>query len=127
MTAAAEITGSKDKTLYYYKPGEPLTLIDEGSIHRFPPDYEWKDLAGYRSEHEVEEALTKWNTLEVICDGDHITVALNGAVVNEVAHCTLKQGKIAIQSLGSELFIRKMEIRPLPQETTPALAAGTRK
>ena len=49
----------------------------------------------------------------MICDGDSITNIVNGYVVNVGTKSSLTAGKIIIQSEGAEIFVRRLEIRPL--------------
>jgi hypothetical protein len=110
------------RLVYLYKPGELLTKIAEGRIARFPSDRHWQDLVGYRGKEDLEEPLGSWNSLECVCRGDQIIVCLNGQTVNVGSKCNLKKGKIAIQSLGSEILIRRMELQSL--SGSPQLANG---
>ena len=62
---------------------------------------------------DVEKPAGEWNRMEVICDGDTITIILNGYVVNVGTKSSLTRGKILFQSEGAEILFRKIEIRPL--------------
>ena len=58
-------------------------------------------------------SLGHWNRLECLCDGDKITLILNGTVVNVGTKCSHTKGKILFQSEGAEVFFRTIELRPL--------------
>jgi hypothetical protein len=42
-----------------------------------------------------------------------LTVVLNGTVVNEAVKVTPASGRISLQSHGSEIFFRKVELQPI--------------
>jgi hypothetical protein len=48
-----------------------------------------------------------------VCDGDGITVRVNGAIVNVAYDVRPSAGKILLQSEGFELYVRKFELHPL--------------
>ena len=101
-----------DKQLYWQRGGTPVRR-DSGRFNWFARDVQWKDTFGYRGPSDVEKMPGKWNRYEIICDGDRVTNKLNGVVVNEGSQASPKEGKIQIQSEGAEVFIRRIELRPL--------------
>lgn len=60
-----------------------------------------------------EKPLREWNTLVVECVADTIKVWENGDLVNYGDHATAQKGHIAIQSEGSEVEFRKIELTPI--------------
>lgn len=64
----------------------------------------------------VENGSGKWNTMEVLCEGDRIQIKVNGKVTTEVNGVTPNRGKILLQSNGSEVVFRKIELQPLNQQ-----------
>jgi hypothetical protein len=60
-----------------------------------------------------EKPVGEWNTIIIECFEDAIKVWLNGDVVNYGTGCTAREGKIALQSEGSEVEFRKIEMRPI--------------
>ena len=60
-----------------------------------------------------EKPVGEWNTMVVECFEDVIKVWLNGDLVNHGTNCTAKEGKIALQSEGSEVEFRKVEMRSI--------------
>lgn len=101
-----------DNQLYYEKGGEPRTL-KSGRFNWWGRDLEWKDKLGFRGRQDVEKPHGEWNHLEVVCDGDTITVILNGEVVNVGTKASRTKGKLTFQSEGAEIHFRKIEIWPL--------------
>jgi hypothetical protein len=101
--------------LYYEKGGTPVTR-DSGRYNWWGRDPAWKDLRGFRGQRDVEKPAGEWNRMEVICEGATITNIVNGYVVNVGTRSSLTEGKILVQSEGAEIFVRKLEIRPLLRE-----------
>ena len=62
----------------------------------------------------VPKAGGRWNTMEIIANGSHFKVILNGVVtVADVQDSRFKSGPIAIQSAGSVIEFKKLQIKPL--------------
>ena len=71
-------------------------------------------------EEGLESPVGEWNAVEVKCEGSHITVTLNGKVVNE-AETDLTEGFIALQSEGGPLEFRNVWVKEIkPATGTPA-------
>ncbi len=68
---------------------------------------------GFRGVADVEGHGTEWTRLEVIVEPDRITNIVNGHVVNVGTKPSLTRGKIMIQSEGSEIFVRRVDVYPL--------------
>ncbi len=60
-----------------------------------------------------EKPLGQWNTMIIVCKGSTIKIWENGDLVNYGYDCSANHGKIAIQSEGSEVEFRKIELTPL--------------
>ena len=60
-----------------------------------------------------EHPTGEWNTVEVIVYNDKITYIVNGIVVNTAEAPSLNEGRIIIQSEGSEIYYRKIEVAEL--------------
>lgn len=107
-----EVRIGPDRQPYYEKGGTPITR-NGGRFNWWGRDPSWKDKLGFRGARDVEKPTGEWNRMEVICDGDTITVILNGYVVNVGTKSSLTKGKILFQSEGAEIFFRTIEVRPL--------------
>jgi hypothetical protein len=59
---------------------------------------------------DAEKPLGEWNRLEVVCKGGDVRVSLNGVKVNEANGGELNRGRIALQSEGSAVEFRRMEL-----------------
>jgi hypothetical protein len=57
----------------------------------------------------------EWNTMVIDCRGTNIRVWVNGDLVNDGRNCTASKGQIAIQSEGSTVEFRRIELQPYPR------------
>lgn len=83
-------------------------------------DPDFKELIDTRGKFDVESPLKEWTRVECLCDGDRITVIVNGTVVNEAYKAFPSAGKILLESEGFEILFRTFELRPLNKETLHA-------
>jgi hypothetical protein len=60
-----------------------------------------------------EKKFGEWNQYEITCKGGDITLVINGVQVNEGKNGNLKKGKIALQSEGTEIHFKDVEIKPI--------------
>ncbi|QWE19897.1 DUF1080 domain-containing protein [Polynucleobacter sp. AP-Kolm-20A-A1] len=62
----------------------------------------------------VPKAGGRWNTMEIVANGSHFKVSLNGVVtVADAQDTKFTDGPIALQSAGGTIKFRKLEIKPL--------------
>ena len=61
---------------------------------------------------EVEKPLGEWNQYEITCKGDTIKLVVNGHEVNVGTEAELTKGKILLQSEGTEIHFRDVELKP---------------
>ena len=62
----------------------------------------------------VPKAGGRWNTMEIVANGSHFKVILNGVVtVADAQDTKFTDGPIALQSAGGTIKFRKLEIKPL--------------
>lgn len=62
-----------------------------------------------------EKPLGEWNTMIVQARGDTVKVFVNGDLVNEAWDCSASAGAICLQSEGTPIEYRKVQIRPLSE------------
>jgi hypothetical protein len=62
---------------------------------------------------DSEKPLGEWNSMEIVCRGDEVTVKVNGELVNHATNSSETQGGIALQSEGTPIEYRKVELRQL--------------
>ncbi|MBI2925903.1 MAG: DUF1080 domain-containing protein [Verrucomicrobia bacterium] len=119
LTAEVAAARDADGWFTWQKGGRRQTIERWGRLNWFAKDPQWKDLLDFRAARDVEKAPGEWNRLECLCAGSRITVLLNGTVVNEALDVFPTSGQILLQCEGSEIFFRRVELRPLPAKQSP--------
>jgi 3-keto-disaccharide hydrolase len=61
----------------------------------------------------AEKPIGEWNTLEVVAEGDTITVSVNGTRVNRMTGVVPAAGMIALQAEGTPIDFRTITLTPL--------------
>lgn len=72
----------------------------------------------------LEAAIGEWTPVDVKCEGSHVTISINGKVVNE-CETELTEGFLALQSEGGPIEFRNVwvkEIKPAVGEDKPELS-----
>ncbi len=128
LSLTAEVGKDRDGENVWKKGGERKTF-PSGRINWYGRDPDWKDEIGFRGKEDVDSPVGEWTRYEVICDGGHILVKVNGTVVNEGFDAEPTTGKITIQSEGAEILIRRWELWPLgkapaAEKESPAAETG---
>jgi hypothetical protein len=113
--ATCTITRDRDGEAVWTPNGEK-THFTRGRINWFGRDPDWKDVLGFRGDNDVESPGQEWTTVECFAQGDTLVYRVNGVVVNRAAEVRPAQGKILLQTEGAEMFVRKLELRPLPDK-----------
>ena len=67
----------------------------------------------FRMKDDVEKPNGEWNTYEITCKGDKVTLVINGVTVNEGTKAELSKGKILLQSEGAPIEFRNIRIKKL--------------
>ncbi len=62
---------------------------------------------------DAEKPLGEWNALEVTCRGDEVIVKVNGQLVNHATNCSVTKGAICLQSEGTPIEFRNVQLAPL--------------
>lgn len=73
----------------------------------------FKELIDTRGKNDRASPLGEWTKVEAICDGDKVTIKINGHTVNEAVKVSPSQGKIALQGEGYEIFFRNIKMHEL--------------
>lgn len=112
ISISAETTTDRDGETVWRKGGQKQTF-GSGRINWYGRDPDWTDKLGYRGRNDVDSPHGEWTRYEIICDGDKVTLVVNGIVVNKGFAAKPSAGKILIQSEGAEIFVRRWELWPL--------------
>ncbi len=67
-------------------------------------------------DRDGEAVWTAGGKKERFTAGDTLTYRVNGVIVNRAEGVVPTQGKILLQTEGAEMFVRKLELRPLPDK-----------
>ncbi len=70
-------------------------------------------------EDDPEKPVGEWNTLVVRCEGNTISVKVNGVTVNEARNVSTSRGAICVQAESAEIHFRKIELTPLDRKPAP--------
>jgi hypothetical protein len=62
---------------------------------------------------EIEKPLGEWNQYEITCRGDTVRLVVNGHLANEGTNAEATRGKILLQSEGTPIDFRNVEIKML--------------
>lgn len=60
-----------------------------------------------------EKPIGEWNTYEITCSGDTITLRVNGVAQNRATKIGATEGAIALQSEGAAIEFRNLRVTPL--------------
>lgn len=71
------------------------------------------DVAGVKKLSDAERPAGEWNHVEVLAQGGHYTVWMNGRKINEASGVEVLAGPIGLQSEGGQIQFRRATITPL--------------
>lgn len=92
-----------------------MALGEEKGRFKHVPDHEaGGDLRGLQRTMGNERKPGEWNHVDVIMQGDKVTVMMNGFKVNEGHGVEVIAGPVGLQSEGGEVQFRDVRIKPLP-------------
>jgi hypothetical protein len=63
-------------------------------------------------EMRVSEA-GEWNTVEIVCRGDRMTLSVNGAVTSDWEHLEVLRGYVGLEAEGWKIEFRNLKVKPL--------------
>lgn len=67
-----------------------------------------------RQQPGSEKPLGQWNSCDIVCRSNTITVRVNGVLQNSVTGTSAGFGAIGLQAEGKAVEFRNLEIKPLP-------------
>jgi hypothetical protein len=102
-----------DKRPRWSEGGRPRNFTGDRQLWWSRHDPDFRELLDTRGKHDVESATGEWTRVECLCDGDRITIRVNGHTVNGAHDVSPSAGKILLQSEGFEVFVRAFELHPL--------------
>jgi hypothetical protein len=61
----------------------------------------------------AEKPVGEWNTYQVVCQADTVTIIVNDQKMNQVTGANITSGQIGIQSEGAAIEVRRVTLEPL--------------
>lgn len=124
LSITCEVARDRDGEVVWKKGAEKETfdLKNRRRVNWEHRDPDWKDAVGFRGPRDADSPGEEWTRMDVIADGGHIQVFVNGTLVNEAFDSVPKQGKIQLQSELAEVFVRRWELWPPGKGPKPAKA-----
>ena len=113
FSLTSPVVPEKPKGANIFQPNGTLTTINRGRINWFGRDPDWKDVKGFRGKNDIEKPAGEWNNMEIIAEGDKVSIYLNGTLVNQAINVKPSFGRIQLQSEGAETFFRRVELTKL--------------
>lgn len=112
ISVTAEVTQDRDGESVWKKGGE-RKQFQSGRINWWGRDPDWKDVIGFRGKEDIDKTLEEWTRMDLICEGDHVQIKVNGVLVNELFEVSPSHGRLLLQTEMAELFVRRWELWPL--------------
>ena len=112
LSLTADVVKDRDGETVWSKEGTPQTFT-RGRINWWGRDPDWKDQLGFRGPEDKDSPAGEWTRMDVICDGDRVTVKVNGTVVNSGYNAVPQAGKLTLQTELAEILVRRWELWPL--------------
>ena len=101
----------------FWTIGDDVSVLVEDADSRRTPRHA-DDLHRHRRiprlVDDLERPLGEWNHMRIRCDGDEVTVWVNGIETNRGLRSSIREGAIALQSEGAPIEFRAVRVHPLP-------------
>ncbi len=107
------VTASDDRTRW--RRGGEKTVYSGKQFWWSKHEAGFAELLDTRGKDDVASPLGEWTRVECICDGDRITIKINGVTVNECFDVYPSAGKILLQNEANEVYFRNVVLHPLPR------------
>ena len=91
-------------------------------VNWYGRDPDWADVKGFRGPQDQDSPLGEWTRLDVMCDGGHVEIFVNGTKVSEAFDVSPRDGRLQLQSELAEIHYRRWELWPLGKGPKPARA-----
>lgn len=115
LSLTAHVVRDRDDEVVWNAAGERETfaLGNHRRINWYGRSVDWKDEKGFRGPEDRDSPGQQWTRLDVIADGGHVVVYVNGTKVNEALDAHPAAGRLQLQSELAEIFFRRWELWPL--------------
>lgn len=124
MSLTCNVGRDRDGEVIWQADGkrETFDLENRERINWFGRDPAWEDVKDFRGPNDVDSPHGEWTRIDVIADGGHIEVFVNGTKVNEAFDAQPREGRIQLQTELAEVFFRRWELWPVGKGPKPAPA-----
>jgi hypothetical protein len=122
LSYSCDVSRDRDDEVIWKEGGtrDTFTLGGLKRVNWYGRDPDWEDKKGFRGPQDQDSPLGEWTRLDVISDGGHIQVFVNGTKVNEAFDASPSAGRLQLQSELAEIFYRRWELWPLGKGPIPA-------
>lgn len=111
-TFTSRVRVAADKRTRWDPDGEPRKYDGRQFWWRDHQPF-FKETLDNRGENDVASPLGRWTRVEAICDGDRVTIKINGVTVNEAYAVHPAAGRILLQNEGNEVWFRNVVLKPI--------------
>lgn len=124
LSITCEVDRDRDGEVIWKEGGkrETFDVANRKRVNWFGRDPDWADKVGFRGPNDVDSPHGQWTRIDVIADGDHVEVFINGVKVNEAFDVHPSEGRLQLQTELAEVFFRRWELWPVGKGPTPAKA-----
>jgi hypothetical protein len=113
ITAETELAPDKRRHRWH-AGGEKKTFPPtRGQFWWSKHDWDFEEFLDTRGKDDMESPVGQWTKVECIANGAELTIKVNGQIVNHATDVFPSAGKILLQTEGSEIYFRNVEIRPV--------------
>jgi hypothetical protein len=91
----------------------PQTRLEIDPARLDPNNKEKRHFFRIPKDEVIEKPFGEWNQYEITCQGGDVTLVVNGIKANEGRNGNLTRGRIALQSEGTEVHFKDIEIKML--------------
>ncbi|MCA9100161.1 MAG: DUF1080 domain-containing protein [Planctomycetales bacterium] len=122
LSLTCETDRDRDGEVIWKEGGkrETFDLENRARINWWGRDPDWDDVIGFHGARDLDSPTDQWNRMDVICDGGHVEVYVNGTKANEGFDAFPSYGRLQLQTELAELFVRRWELWPLDGAPQPA-------
>jgi hypothetical protein len=96
-----------------WKPGGKKTIYSGKQFWWSKHQPFFEELLDTRGRDDAASPLGQWTKVECVCDGNRVTIKINGQTVNECFDVLPAAGRILLQNEGNEIWFRNVELHPL--------------
>jgi hypothetical protein len=104
---------SLEAQLNHKNAGDIWVIPESVTIKLSNPSQKIEGRRHFNLTDDSEKPIGEWNDYEITCNGDEVTIKVNGVLVNHGTKCSLRQGAICLQSEGAAIEFQNVRLTPL--------------